>query len=347
VAVHTSRDLYAAGVQKFYNEAAALARLGHIPSIVKVFDFFYANGTAYIVMEHIEGMPIDQMAKRQGPLDLGLTLTIYYPVMDALAAVHREGLLHRDIAPNNIILDAQYRARLIDFGASRAFSQEISTDMSVILKNGFAPVEQYTRRGRHGPWEDIYALCASIYYTMTGKIPPASTERLVFDTLKPLSAYGQDVPPLFERVIARGMAVRAEERYQSMEELMADVEQLVGPAPAGERTSVPLPEPRPPKAAANWLPAAAAVLGWAALAELGETRQYRQTPAEQVARRIGQSEIVLTNKAVIDRAVMDACPGMRYIGVLSTRYNVVDIEAAQERGIVVTNIPAYYISAVV
>ena len=88
----------------------------------------------------------------------------------------------------------------------------------------------------------------------------------MFDTLKPLSAYGQDVPPLFERVIARGMAVRAEERYQSMEELMADVEQLVGPAPAGERTSVPLPEPRPPKAAANWLPAAAAVLGGAALA---------------------------------------------------------------------------------
>ena len=88
-------------------------------------------------------------------------------------------------------------------------------------------------------------------------------------------------------------------------------------------------------------------LGWEALAELGETRQYRQTPAEQVARRIGQSEIVLTNKAVIDRTVMDACPGMRYIGVLSTRYNVVDIEAAQERGIVVTNIPAYSTYAVV
>lgn len=88
-------------------------------------------------------------------------------------------------------------------------------------------------------------------------------------------------------------------------------------------------------------------LGWEALAELGETRQYRQTPRELVAGRIGESEIVLTNKAVIDRAIMDACPGMKYIGVLSTRYNVVDIEAAQERGIVVTNIPAYSTYAVV
>lgn len=88
-------------------------------------------------------------------------------------------------------------------------------------------------------------------------------------------------------------------------------------------------------------------LGWEALAELGETRQYRQTPAEQIAERIGQSEIVLTNKAVIGKAVMDACPGMRYIGVLSTRYNVVDIEAARERGIAVTNIPAYSTYAVV
>lgn len=277
VEVCMSRELYAAGVRKFYDEAAALAKLTHIPCIVKVFDFFYANNTAYIVMEHIEGTPIDQLVKEQGPLDLDLVFTIYYPIMEALAAVHREGLLHRDIAPNNIILDPWYRARLIDFGASRAFSQEISTDMSVILKNGFAPVEQYTRRGRHGPWEDVYALCASMYYSMTGKIPPASTERLVFDTLRPLSDYGRQVPPLFEELLSKGMAVRAEERFRSMEELLSGMERLVsapGAADSGsERSAAPeaWPKTRPkPKQKVreekvSWAPVALAACGAAVL----------------------------------------------------------------------------------
>lgn len=267
VEVCMSPELYQAGVRKFYDEAAALARLGHIPCIVQVFDFFYANNTAYIVMEHIEGTPIDRLVKERGPLDLDLTFTIYYPIMEALAAVHREGLLHRDIAPNNIILDPWYRPRLIDFGASRAFSQEISTDMSVILKNGFAPVEQYTRRGRHGPWEDVYALCASMYYTMTGKIPPASTERLVFDTLRPLSDYGREVPPLFEALLAKGMAIRAEDRCRSMEELLAGMDALVGAPEAGEAPSAPPPKARPKvqpgarEEKVSWVPVALAACG--------------------------------------------------------------------------------------
>lgn len=273
VEVCMSRELYEAGVRKFYDEAAALARLTHIPCIVKVFDFFYANHTAYIVMEHIEGKPIDQLVKEQGPLDLDLIFTIYYPIIEALAQVHREGLLHRDIAPNNIILDPRYQPRLIDFGASRAYSQEISTDMSVILKNGFAPVEQYTRRGRHGPKEDVYALCASIYYSMTGKIPPAATDRLVFDTLRPLSDYGREVPPQFEALLARGMAVRAEDRCESMEELLSGMEQLVAspepeepevrqPGPVYER---PKAQPGPRRKPLFWVLVACGVAAVAAL----------------------------------------------------------------------------------
>lgn len=285
VEVCMSRELYEAGVRKFYDEAAALARLTHISCIVEVYDFFYANHTAYIVMEHIEGKPIDQLVREQGPLDLGLVFTIYYPIVEALAEVHREGLLHRDIAPNNIILDPCYQPRLIDFGASRAFSQEISTDMSVILKNGFAPVEQYTRRGRHGPKEDVYALCASMYYCLTGKIPPASTDRLVFDTLRPLSDYGVEVPPSFEALLARGMAIRAEDRCGSMEELLAGMEQLVavsgpevpaqgrsGPTltrpearPALEQRPQPRKEPRTGKGALVWILAACGVAAVAAL----------------------------------------------------------------------------------
>lgn len=220
------RTLYDKGVRKFYDEAVTLAQLAGIPAIVQVYDFFYENETAYIVMEYINGVTIEQIVKTQGPLTLDLVLTIYYPILRALEAVHQKGILHRDISPCNVILDEYYTSRLIDFGSSRAFSSEMSSDMSVILKNGFAPIEQYTRSGKHGPWEDIYALSASMYYTLTGKIPPAATDRLVFDTLEPISNFDVDIPTQLERVILTGMAIRTADRYHSVAQMCADIDAI-------------------------------------------------------------------------------------------------------------------------
>ena len=234
--------VYQTGVKKFYLEASILSRVQYVPAIVKVYDFFYENNTAYIVMEYIDGTSIDKIVKNQGPLEIDMVLTIYYPILEVLKAVHAEGILHRDIAPNNVLLDERFRARLIDFGASRAYSHQLSSDMTIILKSGFAPVEQYTRREHHSPAEDIYALSASMYYTLTGKIPPEATERLAFDTLKPFSAYGASVPEAIGNVILKGLAVRVEERYGSAEEMMLAIDQALSVPAVLPDTEAALPE---------------------------------------------------------------------------------------------------------
>jgi serine/threonine protein kinase len=117
------------------------------------------------------------------------------------------------------MLDDKFMSRLIDFGSSRAYSHDMSTDLTVILKKGFAPIEQYSRKGKHGPQEDVYAVCASMYYTMTGKVPPAAPDRRVFDTLQPIHNYSADIPTNIENIIMKGLSVQAEDRYQDMNAL--------------------------------------------------------------------------------------------------------------------------------
>lgn len=221
------KQIYENGVKKFYNEAVTLSRLQNIPAIVNIYDFFYENNTAYIVMEFITGTAVDQIVLHQGGLDVDITLTIYYPIIQALKKVHAAGILHRDISPSNVMLDEQFRARLIDFGSSRVYSHEMSSDLTVILKKGFAPIEQYSRKGKHGPTEDVYAICASMYYTMTGKVPPAAPDRRVFDTLQPIHNYTVDIPANIENIIMKGLSVQAEDRYPDMEALGRAIDMAV------------------------------------------------------------------------------------------------------------------------
>ncbi len=221
------KQIYENGVRKFYNEAVTLSKLQNIPAIVEIYDFFYENNTAYIVMEFIDGTAVDQIVLNQGGLDVDVTLTIYYPIIQALKKVHEAGILHRDISPSNVMLDEKFMARLIDFGSSRAYSHEMSTDLTVILKKGFAPYEQYYRKGRHGPAEDVYAICASMYYTMTGKVPPAAPDRRVFDTLQPIHNYITDIPENIEKIILKGLSVQAEDRYPNMEALSKAIDSAV------------------------------------------------------------------------------------------------------------------------
>ena len=235
------KQVYEAGVSKFYNEAVTLSKLRDIPAIVDIYDFFCENNTAYIVMEYIDGTAVDKIVMNQGGLDIDVVLTIYYPIILTLQKVHRAGILHRDISPSNVMLDGKYRARLIDFGASRAYSHEMSTDLTVLLKKGFAPFEQYSRKGKHGPAEDVYAICASMYYTLTGKVPPAAPDRRVFDTLQPVRNFGTDLPEAIDRIILKGMAVHAEDRYPDMEALAAAIDAAVGTGENGRRSAPEVP----------------------------------------------------------------------------------------------------------
>ncbi len=210
------------GLESFLQEARNLARLDGQPGVVGVRDFFTENNTAYLVMNYLEGITLkDVLVGRKGqPMPYDQVLGIMLPVMNALERVHAIGLLHRDVSPDNIFLTRQGQAVLIDFGAARQ-SMGAQTSVSVILKPGYAPAEQYTSHGKQGPWTDVYALGASMYRALTGIIPPEALERTPTDKLIPPSRLGIQMPRYAEEALLRAMAVPAQARFQSVAEFRA------------------------------------------------------------------------------------------------------------------------------
>jgi len=207
------------GLEKYLEEARTLARFAGHPSIVWVRDFFKANGTAYIVMEYVEGVTLkDYLQDKQEPLPLEQALTIFMPVLDALKEVHTEGILHRDISPDNLLISKRGRIVLIDFGAARQAVGEQSRSLSVIMKPGFSPEEQYHSRGKQGPWTDIYSVGATMYRTLTGITPPESLSRLSDDTLVAPSQLGIKIDSPLEKIILKALSVSPKKRYQKVEE---------------------------------------------------------------------------------------------------------------------------------
>ena len=216
---------YAASRERFLREAKSLAKFRGEHQIVSTFDFFQANNTAYIVMEYVEGIDLARyVARRGGRIGMDETLRILKPAMEALSLVHASGLIHRDISPDNIMLHPRDGAKLLDFGAVRQLEnpdteKELTRSTEAILKNGFAPMEQYQSRGSLGPWTDVYALSATIYYCVTGRIPTEALTRVMEET--PLDWSGAEgITPEQIRVLEHGMAVRAKNRIQSVKELM-------------------------------------------------------------------------------------------------------------------------------
>ncbi len=210
---------FTAGLAKFLDEARLLARLRDVKEIVSVQDFFEENETAYLVMELLDGRTMKKyVAECGGRIDARRTLTILSPIMRALQAVHEHGLVHRDISPDNIFLTTGGERKLLDFGAARHAAGRDS-GLTVILKPGYAPPEQYSPDGKQGPWTDVYALCATAYQALTGKAPPDATSRFMNDKVPKLSEYGVAVPPAFEKVLFAGLSMRWQERPQSMRDL--------------------------------------------------------------------------------------------------------------------------------
>ena len=235
---------YASSRERFLREAKSMAKFRDVPQIVSIFDFFQANNTAYMVMQYIEGIDLAKyVRKRGGRIAMDETLRILKPVMEALSLVHKAGLIHRDIAPDNIMLHPRDGAKLMDFGAVRQVDNpdadgELTRSTEAILKNGFAPMEQYQSRGSLGPWTDVYALSATIYYCVTGRIPTEALTRMIEET--PLDWSGAEgITQRQIEVLEQGMAIRAKNRIQSVEELMAA---LYAP---GKPEPQPAPKPLP------------------------------------------------------------------------------------------------------
>lgn len=171
------KNNYDKGKKRFLDEAQVMARFNKNEGIVKILDFFEANNTAYIVMEYLEGITLKQYLGKYGVIQFRNLIEMMLPLLEALIEIHSQGLIHRDISPDNIMVQHNSKLKLMDFGAARDYTESGNKSLTVILKPGYAPPEQYQTHGVQGPWTDIYALCATIYKCLTGITPPDAIAR--------------------------------------------------------------------------------------------------------------------------------------------------------------------------
>ena len=217
------KDNYEKGKERFLKEARTMAKFSKDEGIVKALDFFEINNTAYIVMEYLEGITLKRYLRenqRIAPEDL---IELLVPLIESLDEIHSQGMIHRDISPDNIMVLPDGRIKLMDFGAARDYTEFGEKSLSIVLKPGYAPPEQYQTHGIQGPWTDIYALCATMYKCITGENPPDAIERVMDDHLKKISAFGISVLPQIEEAIIKGMSVAANNRYQNVGDFCEDL----------------------------------------------------------------------------------------------------------------------------
>ena len=236
----STQTFFEEGREKFINEAKTIAKFRELPEIVGVTDFFRENQTAYIVMEYLDGQTLRQYLKINGEkIPAENVVQMMRPLIASLGKLHSQNLIHRDISPDNIMLMKDGNIKILDFGGAREFASQDGRSMSVLVKYGYAPKEQYWSRGDQGPWTDVYALCATMYRCITGEIPPNALDRLYQDELKPISSFGVNCPKYIEQAITKGMSVRKDGRYQSMEELyeaLYSEQKKKNPKKASEKT---------------------------------------------------------------------------------------------------------------
>ena len=217
------KENYDKGKERFLKEAQTMAMFSKDKGIVKALDFFEINNTAYIVMEYLEGVTLKQYLRENKRIDAEDLVELLVPLIEALDEIHSQGLIHRDISPDNIMVLPDGRIKLMDFGAARDYTEFGEKSLSIVLKPGYAPPEQYQTHGVQGPWTDIYALCATMYKCITGENPPDAIERVMDDHLKKISAFGIPVLPQIEEAIIKGMSVAANDRYQNVGDFCEDL----------------------------------------------------------------------------------------------------------------------------
>jgi len=214
------KESFELGVKKFFEEAKILAKFKENPNIINVYNYFLENNTAYYIMEYIDGINLKQYLKQNGGTISTVELfKIIFPILDALDEVHQNNILHRDISPENIYITKNGVTKLLDFGAARQVFGDKNKSLSVVLKPGFAPEEQYRRKGIQGPWTDIYSLGATMYFALTGQNIPDALDRLRDDSeTKTLTQLVTGINSAIEKAIMKSVAPVAEDRYSSVKE---------------------------------------------------------------------------------------------------------------------------------
>lgn len=219
-----SEEQFKAGLKKMMDEARRLAQFQSEEEIVHIYDCFEANHTAYIIMEFLDGESLKEKLDRDGKMTVEEALPIIKTVLKGLEKVHKEGIIHRDIAPDNIYMLKDGGIKLLDFGAARYATTQHSKSLSVIIKPGYAPEEQYRSRGDQGPWTDVYALAATFYKMLTGITPEDAMERSVKDSVKEPSKLGIPIKKSMETALMNAMNIKIQDRTKSAEEFEAQLE---------------------------------------------------------------------------------------------------------------------------
>lgn len=218
------QEQYMIGKKKFLDEARRLIKFQDVEGIVHAYDCFEANETVYISMEFLEGSTLRQIIDSGNLYSPEQAVSIMIPLLGALEQVHAIGMLHRDIAPDNIFITNDGKIKLIDFGAARFATSSYSRSLSVIVKQGYAPEEQYRSDGEQGPWTDVYSVAATMYKMITGITPEESLERAVKDSLKEPHKLGIKIPKNIENAIMNALNLRIEDRPSSAAEFRSSLE---------------------------------------------------------------------------------------------------------------------------
>jgi predicted Ser/Thr protein kinase len=207
---------YNHGLTRFLDEARNMAKFSSYRNIVNIYEYFEENNTAYLVMEYLDGVTLGDFLK-DNVLETDDCIDIILQVSAALKAIHGQGVLHRDVSPDNIFICTSGAVKLIDFGAAR-FAADEDRLLTIILKPGFAPPEQYERVNVQGPWTDIYALGATLYYMATGMKPEESTNRKIQDNLPPPHVINANIPVNVSNTIMKALAIDRHMRFESVED---------------------------------------------------------------------------------------------------------------------------------
>ncbi len=220
-----ARFVFTHGREKFMEEAKTLLKLRNNPTVVDILDYFTQNNTAYLVMEYLDGQDLRKLARSSGgKLDPEFAKMVFVTIASSLMEIHRINILHRDLSPENIIATSNGRIKLIDFGAARNFVSTQNKGMSILLKPGFAPPEQYNAKGTQGPWSDVYALCATFYTLVSGKPLVDALFRYRGEPQPSLASLGCPVTKKTSDVIERGMELDYKRRYKDFKELLDDID---------------------------------------------------------------------------------------------------------------------------
>ena len=240
-------QIYMGGMKSFLEEAMMISKVSSLDSVVCVYECFEANGTAYLVMEYVDGEPLHQILQKKGPMKASELMPKLPKLLADLDAMHKARVIHRDISPDNIILMPNGQLKLLDFGSAR--SVQDGKSMTVMLKQGFSPVEQYQSKGQDS-YTDVYALAATVYYCLTGVVPPTAVNRLDKDSLVPPNQAGAGLSSDQEKALVAGMIVQPKLRPQTMDAfrrmLFPELYPMVPDTGPGPFSPLPPPHPTPP-----------------------------------------------------------------------------------------------------